>query len=61
MVADQTIVTYETGENCLDQVRQCLSDGTLAREIADNGRSQIGELYAKESQWACFKKLAASF
>jgi hypothetical protein len=61
MVAGETIVTYESGENCLDQIRQCLSEAMRAREIADNGRRRIGELYAKESQWARFKKLAASF
>jgi hypothetical protein len=61
MVAGETIVTYETGENCLDQIRQCLSEEVHAREIADNGRRRIGELYDKESQWARFTKLAANF
>ena len=61
LVPGETIVTYESGENCLDQIRQCLSDGTRTRKIADTGRHRIGELYAKESQWVRFKKLAASF
>jgi hypothetical protein len=59
MVADETIVTYKTGEECLDQIRQCLSDDAHARKIADNGRRQIDDLYRKERQWALFKKVVA--
>jgi spore maturation protein CgeB len=59
MVADETIVTYETGRDCLDQIQRCLSDWTAAKKIADSGRRQIGDLYTKERQWALFNMIVA--
>jgi Glycosyl transferases group 1 len=59
MVADETIVTYESGRNCLDQMRQCFADWTAAKEMADNGRSRISGLYTKERQWVLFERIVA--
>jgi spore maturation protein CgeB len=59
MVAGETIVTYETGRDCLDQIQRCLADWTAAKKMADNGRRQIGDLYTKERQWALFNMIVA--
>jgi hypothetical protein len=59
MVADETIVTYETSGNCLDHIRQCLADWTAAKKMADNGRSRISDLYSKERQWVLFETIVA--
>jgi Glycosyl transferases group 1 len=60
MVADNTIVTYETSADCLDQIRRCLADWTAAKQIADNGRTQISNLYSKERQWTSFNMIVGS-
>jgi hypothetical protein len=60
MVANETIVTYDTSGNCLDQIRQCLRGWAGAKRIADSGRRLIGDLYRKERQWALFKTVAAN-
>lgn len=60
MVADETIVTYENGEDCLDQIQRRLTDWADARKMAEKGRSRISELYRKEHQWAQFKAVVAS-
>jgi len=60
MIADETIVTYENGEDCLDQIQQRLADWAGAKKMAEKGRSRIGELYRKEHQWAQFKAVVAS-
>jgi hypothetical protein len=57
MNAGETMVTYDSGENCLDQIRTNLTGWTAARIIADNGRSRIGDLHSKERQWALFGEL----
>jgi hypothetical protein len=54
MNAGETMVTYSSGEDSLDQIRARLTDWTAARTIADNGRSRIVDLYSKERQWALF-------
>jgi hypothetical protein len=59
MVAGETMVTYETGRDCLDQIQRCLADWTAAKKMADNGRRQIGDLYTKERQWALFNMIVA--
>ena len=60
MVADETIVTYETSADCIAQVRRCLADWTAAKQIADNGRTQVGNLYSKERQWTSFNMIVGS-
>ena len=60
MVADETIVTYQTSEDCLNQIRRSLADWTAAKQIADNGRKQISNLYSKERQWALFNMIVES-
>jgi hypothetical protein len=59
MVPDETIMTYDTSESCLDQIQRGLADDTVARKIADKGRCRIGDLYRKERQWARFEELVA--
>jgi hypothetical protein len=59
MVADETIVTYNTSQVCLDQIRRCLTNWTEAKQIADNGRRQISDLYTKDRQWALFNMIVA--
>lgn len=59
MAANETIVTYETSGDCLDQIRQRLADWTNAKKIADNGRRRIVDLYTKERQWISFKAIVA--
>ena len=45
MVADETIVTYQTSEDCLNQIRRSLADWTAAKQIADNGRKPDHAIY----------------
>jgi len=60
MVADETIVTYETSQNCLVQIRKHLADWSAAKQIADIGRCRINNLYTKERQWMSFKRIVAN-
>jgi hypothetical protein len=59
MVAEQTIVTYETGGKCVDQIRRCLADWTTAKKVAENGRRQVSDLYTKDRQWIRFNAIVA--
>jgi len=59
MVAGETIVTYETSGNCLDQIRRCLADWTAAKNVAENGRRQVSDFYTKDRQWARFNMIVA--
>ena len=60
MVANETIVPYDTSTDCLDQIRRCLTDWTAVKQIAANGRHQIENLYTKERQWALFNIILGS-
>jgi hypothetical protein len=60
MVADKTIMTYETSGHCLEQIQRCLSDWKGGQTIADNGRKLARDLYSKERQWSLFKTILAS-
>ena len=57
MVADETIVTYEPAEIVSTKCDNVYADWTAAKEIADNGRRRIGDLYTKERQWALVQKV----
>jgi hypothetical protein len=57
MDEDETMLTYETGGNCLDQIEECLDNWSDAKKIADKGRSRISDLYSKGHQWALFGTL----
>jgi hypothetical protein len=59
MVRDETIVTYDNSEDCLDKIRASFGDWNQAKAVADNGRSQMGKLYSKERQWESFQSLVA--
>jgi hypothetical protein len=59
MTADETIVTYETSGDCVDQIQRLLADWTAARKIADNGRRRISDLYSKDRQWNSFEAIVA--
>ena len=60
LVGGETMVTYESSENCRDQIRECLADWSAAKKIADNGRGRIRDLYSKELQWTSFNTVVAS-
>jgi hypothetical protein len=52
-----TIVTYETGLDCLEQIEACLTNpGEMAAKAA-KGRRAVRDLYSKERQWALFARL----
>ena len=53
----ETMLAYDSGEHCLDQIREALADWGKAKKIADNGRRRIGDLYSKERQWVLFKAI----
>jgi hypothetical protein len=53
----ETMLTYETGEDCLVQIERSLDNWSEAKNKADRGRSKVRELYSKERQWALFGKL----
>ena len=57
MDGDETMLTYETGENCLDEIEECLANWSDAKKIADKGRSRISDLYSKNRQWVLFRTL----
>ncbi|WP_271551655.1 MULTISPECIES: glycosyltransferase [unclassified Bradyrhizobium] len=48
MDVGETILTYETGGNCLDQIEQCQANWSDVRKIAGKGRNNISDLYSKE-------------
>jgi hypothetical protein len=60
MTANETIVTYETSDNCLDRIRGLLAEWNAAKQLASNGRSRISGLYTKERQWTSFETIAAN-
>ncbi|WGS22857.1 MULTISPECIES: glycosyltransferase [unclassified Bradyrhizobium] len=53
----QTIAIYETGDDCLTQIENCLRDWDEMKTRAERGRRVVGDLYGKERQWALFEKL----
>ncbi|MET4214264.1 MULTISPECIES: glycosyltransferase [Bradyrhizobium] len=57
MEEGETILTYETGKHCLDQIERSLNNWDEAQKKADKGRSRIADLYSKERQWALFNRL----
>jgi hypothetical protein len=59
MVPGETIVTYNTSENCIDKIRKGLGDWNEAKAVAGKGRSQMSEIYSKSRQWSQFVDLVA--
>jgi spore maturation protein CgeB len=55
MDGDETMLTYETGNNCLDQIAKCPVTWSDAKKMADKGRNRISKLYSKEQEWALFR------
>jgi hypothetical protein len=53
----ETMLTYDTGESCLDRIEQCLNDWGNAQSIADTGRKRIREAYSKARQWSSFQAI----
>jgi hypothetical protein len=60
MVQEETIVTYDTSESCLDKIQMLLGNWDEAKTVADSGRRRMEKLYSKEWQWALFQTLVAS-
>ena len=57
MDADATMLSYETGSDCLAQIENALKNWSEAREKADRGRDKIRDLYSKQRQWYHFERL----
>jgi spore maturation protein CgeB len=60
MNSGETMITYETGGDCLNQIRLHLANWSDGQRIAKKGRSRIGDLYSKERQWVLFESVLAS-
>jgi hypothetical protein len=52
-----TMLTYDTGADCVAQIESSLLNWNERKSRADKGRSKIRQLYNKEVQWAQFEKL----
>jgi Glycosyl transferases group 1 len=59
MAENETMMVYRSGKDCVEQIERCLVDWPNPRKIAEAGRKQIKQLYAKEHQWASFEALVA--
>ena len=57
MDADATMLSYETGSDCLAQIENALKNWSEAGKKADRGRDKIRDLYSKQRQWALFEGL----
>lgn len=53
----QTIVTYETGNDCVTQIENSLRDWNEMKAKAARGRRVVGDLYGKVRQWTLFENL----
>lgn len=56
---EETMVTYDGAQDCLERIDRCLDRWPEPKEISDRGRSKVGELYDKERQWALFTSIVA--
>ena len=52
-----TMLTYDTGADCVAQIESSLLNCNETKSRADRGRSKVRQLYSKEVQWAQFGKL----
>jgi hypothetical protein len=59
MIANETMVTYQTGGDCVEQIKRCLADWPSMGKMAETGRSWLSELYSKERQWISFERIVA--
>jgi Glycosyl transferases group 1 len=57
MDQEDTILTYETGGDCLVQIEKALANWSETKQKANLGRGKIRKLYSKERQWALFESL----
>jgi hypothetical protein len=57
MDAGDTMLSYETGNDCLAQIENALENWSEARKKADKGRDKTRDLYSKQRQWALFERL----
>jgi hypothetical protein len=57
MDAGATMLSYETGSDCVAQIENALKNWSEARKKADRGRDKIRDLYSKQRQWALFERL----
>jgi hypothetical protein len=59
MVENETMITYRTGGDCVEQIKRCLADWPNMQKFAEAGRRRMGELHSKERQWISFENLVA--
>jgi Glycosyl transferases group 1 len=57
MDADATMLSYETGSDCLAHIENALKSWSEARKKADRGRDKTRDLYSKQRQWTLFERL----
>jgi len=56
---DETMLTYDSDESCLGQIKRCLNDWDNVQSIAEHARKRVGETYSKARQWALFETIVA--
>jgi Glycosyl transferases group 1 len=59
MVANETMMVYRSGGDCIALIECSLADWPNARKVADAGRQRLKELYSKDQQWLSFEAIVA--
>lgn len=59
MAAGETLVTYDSTEDAIAQIRRLLADPTVMERIAGAGHRMISTRYSKSRQWDDFRNLVA--
>jgi spore maturation protein CgeB len=60
MTDRQTIVTYDSPEQAVEQVRILLESPEKRLRVAHAGHQMVSTCYSKEAQWKRFEELVAS-
>jgi Glycosyl transferases group 1 len=59
MRAGVTMETYNSPEQATEIIAKCLQDWSKSATVAERGRTRVGEVYGKDSQWEHFADLVA--
>ena len=59
MMAGETMEAYDSAEGARRMISQCLGDWPRSAGTAEQGRSQISNIYSKSLQWNHFTSLVA--
>jgi hypothetical protein len=59
MSAGETMEAYDSADDALEMISECLRSWPRSAEVAARGRSQISEIYSKSLQWRQFVGLVA--